>query len=303
MSTKTHNLNIQMYNFKDVLELFNLQYNFTLDDLKQAKKVVLMTHPDKSRLPSEYFLFYKQAYKIVYEYYNNNNKQNNIVPNKEIIYQNNDTNYDENTTNEISKQIKKINKKDFNQQFNKLFDKNMVSSVDIEKNKWFKEDKQIFDTNEKVNANNIGDVFNTMKLQQHNQGLVKYNGVQNLFINSNSGSNLYDDDNDEYVTTDPFSKLKFDDLRKVHKDQTIFAVSEKDINKVQQFSSVDHYMKERSRHNLNPLEKQQAEQKLNQEMLNQQKKISQKEYKSKLQTMDYTEKNKKVLSTFLQIKN
>jgi ribosomal protein S18 len=62
-------------------------------------------------------------------------------------------------------------------------------------------------------------------------------------------------------------------------------------------------MKERSRHNLNPLEKQQAEQKLNQEMLNQQKKISQKEYKSKLQTMDYTEKNKKVLSTFLQIKN
>jgi hypothetical protein len=292
-----------MYNFKDVLELFNLQYNFTLDDLKQAKKVVLMTHPDKSRLPSEYFLFYKQAYKIVYEYYNNNNKQNNIVPNKEIIYQNNDTNYDENTTNEISKQIKKINKKDFNQQFNKLFDKNMVSSVDIEKNKWFEDDKQIFNTNEKVNANNIGDVFNTMKLQQHNQGLVKYNGVQNLFINSNSGSNLYDDDNDEYVTTDPFSKLKFDDLRKVHKDQTIFAVSEKDINKVQQFSSVDHYMKERSRHNLNPLEKQQAEQKLNQEMLNQQKKISQKEYKSKLQTMDYTEKNKKVLSTFLQIKN
>ncbi len=303
MSTKTHNLNIQMYNFKDVLELFNLQYNFTLDDLKRAKKVVLMTHPDKSRLPSEYFLFYKQAYKIVYEYYNNNNKQNNIVPNKEIIYQNNDTNYDENTTNEISKQIKKINKKDFNQQFNKLFDKNMVSSVDIEKNKWFEDDKQIFNTNEKVNANNIGDVFNTMKLQQHNQGLVKYNGVQNLFINSNSGSNLYDDDNDEYVTTDPFSKLKFDDLRKVHKDQTIFAVSEKDINKVQQFSSVDHYMKERSRHNLNPLEKQQAEQKLNQEMLNQQKKISQKEYKSKLQTMDYTEKNKKVLSTFLQIKN
>tara|TARA_Y100000389_G_C17430254_1_gene502137 strand:- start:71 stop:949 length:879 start_codon:yes stop_codon:yes gene_type:complete len=292
-----------MYNFKDVLELFNLQYNFTLDDLKRAKKVVLMTHPDKSRLPSEYFLFYKQAYKIVYEYYNNNNKQNNIVPNKEIIYQNNDTNYDENTTNEISKQIKKINKKDFNQQFNKLFDKNMVSSVDIEKNKWFEDDKQIFNTNEKVNANNIGDVFNTMKLQQHNQGLVKYNGVQNLFINSNSGSNLYDDDNDEYVTTDPFSKLKFDDLRKVHKDQTIFAVSEKDINKVQQFSSVDHYMKERSRHNLNPLEKQQAEQKLNQEMLNQQKKISQKEYKSKLQTMDYTEKNKKVLSTFLQIKN
>ena len=31
-----------------------------------------------------------------------------------------------------------------------------------------------------------------------------------------------EEDTDDYVACDVFSKLKFDDLRKVHKDQTVF---------------------------------------------------------------------------------
>ena len=34
----------------------------TLEQLKVAKKKVLMIHPDKSKLPAEYFLFYKKAF-------------------------------------------------------------------------------------------------------------------------------------------------------------------------------------------------------------------------------------------------
>ena len=64
MSAKNHNLNIHMYNFQELLDLFNLQHNFSLAELKQAKKVVLRTHPDKSKLPSEYFLFYKKSGEI-----------------------------------------------------------------------------------------------------------------------------------------------------------------------------------------------------------------------------------------------
>ena len=30
--------------------------------------------------------------------------------------------------------------------------------------------------------------------------------------------------NDNYIDYDPFSKLKFDDLRRVHKDETIMSV-------------------------------------------------------------------------------
>jgi len=302
MSTKNHNLNIHMYNFQELLDLFNLQHNFSLDELKQAKKVVIRTHPDKSKLSGDYFLFYKKAFEIIVKYYENNHKQNAVVPDKKINYESNNSHFDEETDKQVSKMINNMDAKDFNQKFNTIFDKEMVSTIDTEKNKWFQEEDPQYKTNEKVNANNIGDVFNKMKSQQ--QGIVKYKGVQNLFINSNSGTQLYDEeDSDEYITTDPFGKLKFEDLRKVHKDQTIFAVSENDIHKVKQYNSVEQYNRERGRQVLTPLKKQEAERQLQTQELDQQKKISQKEYQSKLQTMNYTEKNKNVLSTFLRIKN
>ena len=34
-------------------------------------------------------------------------------------------------------------------------------------------------------------------------------------------NHLYEEDDNSYVTSDPFGKLKFDDLRKVHRDQSV----------------------------------------------------------------------------------
>ena len=82
MSINEHNLNIHMYSLEDLLGLFDLTYNISQDDLKRAKKVVLMTHPDKSKLDSKYFLFYKKAFDVVVRFYDNQNKQNQkITPN------------------------------------------------------------------------------------------------------------------------------------------------------------------------------------------------------------------------------
>jgi hypothetical protein len=101
----------------------------------------------------------------------------------------------------------------------------------------------------------MGQVFDQFK--QQSSGLVQYRGVQHMV--SGGGSQLYDDDENEqqghYISSDPFSKLKFDDLRKVHKDQTILAVSERDYANVQKFSSVDQYNRERSKQMSAPLEK------------------------------------------------
>ena len=69
----THNLDINMYSFKDILNLFNLNDTFNIEDLGRAKKKVLMLHPDKSKLPSEYFIFYKKAYEIFLDLYENDN--------------------------------------------------------------------------------------------------------------------------------------------------------------------------------------------------------------------------------------
>jgi hypothetical protein len=64
-----------------------------------------------------------------------------------------------------------------------------------------------------------------------------YRGVQPLVSSTSTATGLYNEDEDKtvYVTSDPFSKLKYDDLRKVHKDQTVLAVGEEDFSNVKQY--------------------------------------------------------------------
>ena len=50
-------LNIENYSLNEILQLFKLDYNFGEMELKKAKRIVLQTHPDKSKLSKEYFVF------------------------------------------------------------------------------------------------------------------------------------------------------------------------------------------------------------------------------------------------------
>ena len=51
-------LDINNYELTDILNLFKLPVMFDDKHLKQAKVTVLHMHPDKSKLPKEYFLFF-----------------------------------------------------------------------------------------------------------------------------------------------------------------------------------------------------------------------------------------------------
>jgi hypothetical protein len=62
----TVDLNIENYDLADILNLFYLDMPFDEEDLKKSKKIVLKTHPDKSGLKPEVFLFYSKAYKKLY---------------------------------------------------------------------------------------------------------------------------------------------------------------------------------------------------------------------------------------------
>jgi len=292
-----------MYSLQDLLGLFDIGYDISMEDIKRAKKKVLMTHPDKSKLDAKYFLFYKKAFEVVVQFYENQHKHTQSKQNTtQSVYEaNQHSKNDESADKQVSSVLNKMSVNDFQSKFNKLFDENMTKKIDPTKNEWFTNNDETFQINEKVTNKNMGEVFNRIKDTQ--SSMVKYRGVENLYVNSGSGEKIYDDDNnDEYVSTDPFSKLKFDDLRKVHKDQTVFAVSERDINKVQQYSSVDHFMRERGKQSLSPLEKQEAERLLAQQDKTYRQRMMQKEYDAKMKTMQYEEKNKSVLSNFLRIK-
>ena len=136
-------------------------------------------------------------------------------------------------------------------------------------------------------------------IKEKSSALSKYKGVENMTYSL--GNDLYEDESSGYVSCDPFGKLKYDDLRKVHKDQTVFAVSERDFDKVQKYTSIDHLQRERGSANLTPIEKTYAEQMLAEKEAAIQKAMLAKKHQDNLRTMEYAEKNKSVMSSFFQL--
>jgi hypothetical protein len=304
---ETHNLNINDYGFEEILNLFNLTYNFTDEELKIAKKKVLFTHPDKSKLDPKYFLFYKKAFDLVLKYHEENKKQCVKVPtDKHLKYEKNDII----ECNQIDRIIKKMDKTDFNARFNKLYEENMMKKIDKKKNEWFQDQQPVFDLQTAdITMQNMGKAFETIKLK--NGQMIKYRDVieirQNNFgtslFDDNDGENQDDFSREQYITSDVFSKLKYDDLRKVHKDRTVFDVSEKDYDKVKKYNSVEHLSRERGSQNISPLDKFKAEEILMRKNEEFKKTMLEKHHSLSLKEMEYAEKNKKILATFLRIKN
>jgi len=292
-----HNLNIHMYSLDELLGLFDLTYNMTQTELRNAKRRVLMLHPDKSKLPPEYFLFYKKAFEVVVQFYENNNKQNQEMTEEATTYRPLNNGLNKATIKKVATVAGEMAPKEFQNKFNELFEKNMATKLDTSKNDWFTKDEPVYKTEEAVSSKNMGQVFENMK--QKTAEMVKYRGVQE--IDRSGGTRLYEDDdeNDLYISSDPFSKLKFDDLRKVHKDQTIFSVSESDYTKVKKYSSVDHFVRERGNQPLNPLDKPEAERLLEAKDRQFREQIMQKQHAANLRTMQYEEKNKSIISSFM----
>lgn len=307
MSVPNHNLNIQSYSLDEIFGLFDLEsYDITIEDLKTAKRKVLMLHPDKSRLDAKYFLFYKKAFDVIVQFFDNQNRQNRSIEQKEVAYNPNYKDEDKSTTKQIQKTMQDMKSQNFQEKFNELFESNQMGSrPDQSRNEWFVQEKSSFDVpQEKMSKQAMNDNFQRIKDQSN--GLIHYTGVQSMNDDSATNNNFYEDEDDysnKYMTSDPFSKLKFDDLRKVHRDQSVLAVSERDINNIQTYHSVEEFNRARSQHSYDPLEKEHSNRLLQEQEKAMQQRMMQKEYRSKLQTEQYAEKNKNVLSSFLLLQN
>jgi hypothetical protein len=276
-----------MYSLEEILGLFDLTYDIDAEGVKRAKRKVLMLHPDKSRLSAEYFLFYKKAFDIVIGYYEEQTRHTRKSNNATVYSQMNET--DKN----VKKTINGIKNEDFQKKFNELFEKNISIKPDPHKNEWFTNSEPLYGN---ISEQNMNRAFDTIK--SSNAVILRNNGIQTL---GGGGTNLYEDDG--YVTCDPFSKLKFDDLRKVHKDQTILAVSERDYDSVQKYSSMDHLMQERGRANLTPLEKSESERMLETRQKEQERLIMRKQHEATLKAMENEKKGQALLSNFLRLGN
>jgi hypothetical protein len=297
----THNLDINTYSLEEIFGLFDLNYNLTEQTMRAAKMKVLMIHPDKSRLPATYFHFYKQAYEIVLNIYKQKTKtgeSTSTVYNPNVVQQSSiGNNQNPENTQDYSKQVS-------NSKFNELYDKNMVRNKDTSRFDWFKNDAPAIDdfSKKQINPKNMGSELESIKQKQ--SALMVYKGVQEM--RSGGGTSYFDEDEElsnEYVSCDVFSKLKFDDLRKVHKDQTVFAVSESDFNKRPQYKTVDQFVRDRDGGGgTTPLSKNEAAQILERQQKEKEQTIMNKQHREYMLQKEYEEKQKTVRAAFLQLR-
>jgi hypothetical protein len=299
-----HNLDINKYSLEEIFGLFDLTYDLTEESMRAAKKKVLMIHPDKSRLPPTYFHFYREAYDIVLNIYKQKVRKTEGPSNSKPIYKPLDH---EESQSDISKKMAETTKGNgaFNSKFNELYDKNMVRKADTSRYDWFRQADSVYDdfSQKQVNPKNMGSELEAIKQKQ--AALQVYRGVQEMNASGPRGTSYFEEDDasSDYVSCDVFSKLKFDDLRKVHKDQTVFAVSESDLNKRVQYKSVDQFVRDRDGGNQAPLSKMEASQLLERQQKEKEQLIMNKQHRDFMLQKEYEAKQKSVRAAFLQLHN
>lgn len=311
-SSHTHNLDIKTYSLDDIFDLFHLNPDFTVDHLKQAKKKVLMTHPDKSFLRPEYFIFYKKAYEVVYNYYNDREKYFQNAKIGQQSYNTEEFEYDQSIKNAIlSHTQNETSPKNINANINKIYEDNFQKKLNESRNQWFKTDESIFGTSGTVSKSTMNSEFEKMKKMQQQMGLVKYGGVKDyMSCTGLSNTKCYDDEDDQecadnatdYISCDLFGKLKFDDIRKVHKDQTILAVDEMDYAGVKKWKNAEEYRSARGNQDLAPMNSRDADGLIESRRKQELKMAAERKYKEGLKMIDTKEKMNSAISQFLLLK-
>jgi len=248
-------LNIENYSREDLFKLFGLN-SMTLseDIMKECKKTVIKTHPDKSRLDEKYFIFFSQAYKkllSIYEFQNKTSDKKKADTNEYFEAENIEV-----LDNFFDKQKSIKNPKNFNQWFNSQFDKHKLEDPqETGYGNWLKSDEDIvFMPN--INKSNMAAEMEKRKKQV--QSLTTYKGVSENTSSSFGGSSLMAYDSN-FTAGSLFSNegMSYTDLRQAYAESVI-PVTEDDYNKVKKFRSIDEYKRHRESVDTKPLEKEEA---------------------------------------------
>ena len=220
-------LDITNYSLDDLLSLFQMPINFTLQDMKRAKKTVLMTHPDKSGKPKEVFLFFSSAYKLLHNLYTFRNKSDGSCS-KPTEYLLNDEDHNP-ALAAFSKQD------DFNKRFNELFEKYKEDYQEEEGHgDWLKSNDDLVE--EVHNRDQMNEAIAERKKTM--RALVVKQDVQG--IGSDWGTDLLGG-NGGYSGNGSCG-LQYDDLRKAY-TESVVPVTEEDRR--ESYKSVDELVRSR----------------------------------------------------------
>jgi hypothetical protein len=239
-------LDINNYNLDDILNLFKIPSNFTESHLKMAKQIVLKTHPDKSGLSSEYFLFYSKAYKTLYSIYTFKNKMTKDTASN--------TEYEVDTTDNAKAKIldhffeKTQTTKDpkqFNKWFNQQFEQ-LQEATDNGYGDWLKSDTDIY----KQETGSTAEQMLKYKQQSKSKSVIQYDGIGDT--QSTFTGTLLGDSTGANFSSNMFSGLAYQDIKQAH-TETVIPITDKDYDAVKKFNNVEEYTRYRNDQNTTPL--------------------------------------------------
>ncbi len=284
------NLNIDEYELADLLSLFKLDFDFTENDLKQVKKMVLKTHPDKSGMDKQYFLFFSEAYKIIYSIHQFRHKSTSGKVDNDITYQ---VEKDEHKEALLTKLKGKPN---FNALFNELFEKYKLTEEAIESGygDWLKSEENM-DTRATTMAG-MNESFQEKKKEV--RSLVKIDRIEecNAYGGSSGGYDLSGDKPD-YYSSGLFSQLGYEDLKKAHVESVI-PVTHEDYLSRPKYQSVDELQRSEAYQSATPLSLTQSKDYLEKQKYADSKNDVQRAFKLAKQDEDARKKNEGWMSHF-----
>lgn len=241
-------LDIDHYDLNDILELFRLSPDFTEAELKQAKRQVLATHPDKSKLDRKVFLFFSKAYKILFYMYNFKNTSQ--TRQAEAYERQRQFDQDSDFHNEQDQVLAaKFSKRDnFNAVFNKIFEANKLRDEELDAGygDWLGDEANPGPDPQTETGGSIDrDKFAAIKATQRTQHQKQQQLALFTEPTSANGGAGYDlgRERPQYYSSDVFSKLPYEDLKRAH-TETVVPVTEQDA-RAENFRSVDELQRSR----------------------------------------------------------
>ena len=236
-------LDIRNYKLEDITRLFKIPLVFNESDLRTAKLAVLQTHPDKSQLPKEYFLFFSSAYKMLYQVYTfrSGKNRNNKESYKEVIDED-AIDASEDSMKLCVDKVKRLSAAEFNKLFNEHYEKCKIEmEEDAGYEDWFSSTQGDDDNDgngcddDLRNASwdqRISHIDKKKQTLRESLALVSKNDLEcvNVYGGGSAHGYALGQGAPAEHSSGLFSSLQYEDLKKAHTETVIPVTNEDYVN-------------------------------------------------------------------------
>lgn len=239
-------LDIRNYKLQDITNLFKIPLVFNESDMRSAKLAVLQTHPDKSRLPKEYFLFFSSAYKMLYQVYSfRSGKNRNKKESYDEIIEEEAVDANEDSMKLCVEKVKRLNAAEFNKLFNEHYEKCKIEmEEDAGYEDWFRSqqhDDENYGGDNLANASwdqRVSHIDKKKQALKENMALISKNELECVNIYGGGSANGYalGQGAPAEHSSGLFSSLQYEDLKKAH-TETVIPVTHEDYVNSKKFNN------------------------------------------------------------------